>query len=251
MTVLVNEEKVAIVTGGSTGIGKEIALELARRGNTVVIAYIGSEESAANVKQQIEEFGGHSEIKYCDVTNYGECQALMEFVMEKYGHLDILINNAGISHEKSLIKMSPEEFTSVIDVNLTGTFHMIRLASRQMFRQKSGRIINIASVLAFSPILGHANYTASKAGVIGLTKAAAYELASRGVTVNAVAPGFIDTGISDNTPRLLREIALEHIPMKKFGQVKDVANAVAFLASDEASYITGQILAIDGGVSLL
>lgn len=248
---MVKKEKVAIVTGGSTGIGKEIALELARRGSTVVIAYIGDEQEAVNVRQQIEELGGHSEIKYCDVTNYVECQALMAFVMEKYDHLDILINNAGISHEKSLIKMSPEEFTSVIDVNLTGTFHMTRLAARQMFRQKSGRIINIASTLAFSPILGHANYTASKAGVVGLTKAAALELASRGVTVNAVAPGYIDTGMTDNTPRRLREIALEHIPMKKSGQAKDVANAVAFLASDEASYITGQILAIDGGASLL
>ena len=242
------EGKVAVVTGASRGIGRAIALKLASQGAKVVINYNGSEEKAKEVQTQIETEGGKAVIYRCDVSDYDACQTFIQDVIKTEGSMDILVNNAGITRDGLLMKMSEEDFDRVIDTNLKGAFHTIRFAARQMLKQRSGRIINMASVVGVTGNAGQANYAASKAGVIGLTKATARELASRGITVNAVAPGFIETGMTAVLPEKVKEASVSQIPLGKFGSPEQVAAAVAFLASSDAAYITGQVLHVDGGM---
>ena len=240
--------KVALVTGASRGIGKAIACKLAREGAKVIINYNGSKEKAEAVKSEIEAAGGQAEVYQCDVSDYTACETLIQTVIKEEGSLDILVNNAGITKDGLLMKMSEEDFDKVLDTNLKGAFNTIRFASRQMLKQKSGRIINMSSVVGVSGNAGQANYAASKAGVIGLTKAAARELASRGITVNAIAPGFIETDMTDVLSDKVKEASEAQIPLGHFGKPEDVAAAAAFLASEEARYITGQVLHVDGGM---
>ena len=242
------EGKVAVVTGASRGIGKAIAVKLASKGATVVINYNGSRERAEEVKNEVESAGGKAVIIQCNVADFDACKEFIETVIKEQGRIDILVNNAGITKDGLLMKMSEEDFDKVLDTNLKGTFHTIRAALRQMIRQRSGRIINMASVVGVSGNAGQANYAASKAGVIGLTKTAAREVASRGITVNAVAPGFIETDMTEVLPEKIKEASAAQIPLGKFGKAEDVANAVAFLASEDAGYITGQVLHVDGGM---
>ena len=242
--------KVALVTGASRGIGKAIALKLAAEGAAVVINYHGSMEKAKEVKAEIESDGGIAEIMQCNVADYQATEAMIRKVTDDFGRLDILVNNAGITRDGLLMKMSEEDYDTVLDTNLKGTFHCIRFAARQMLRQRGGRIINLSSVSGILGNAGQANYSASKAGVIGLTKSAARELASRGITVNAVAPGFIETEMTAVLPEKVRESAVAQIPMGAFGTAEDVAEAVAFLASDSARYITGQTIHVDGGMAM-
>ncbi len=242
------EGKTAIVTGASRGIGKAIAQKLASQGAAVVINYNGSEEKAQEAQREIQERGGTASIYRCNVADYAQCEQFIQDVIQEYGSLDILVNNAGITKDGLLMKMSEEDFDKVIATNLKGAFNTIRFASRQMLKQRSGRIINMSSVSGVAGNAGQANYAASKAGLIGLTKAAARELASRGVTVNAIAPGFIETDMTDVLGDKVKEAAVAQIPLGRFGKPEQVAAAAAFLASEEAGYITGQTLHVDGGM---
>ena len=243
-----NKKKVAIVTGASRGIGRSIALELAKRDITVVINYNGSEERAKEVQKEIEENGGQAVIRQWNVSDYGACEEAVKAIAKELGSIDILVNNAGITKDGLLMGMSEADFDSVINVNLKGTFNMMRFVSRQMLRQRSGRIVSMASVVGIAGNAGQANYSASKAGIIGLTKSAAKELASRGITVNAIAPGMIETDMTADLADKVKDEMMKQIPLKRFGQAEDVANAAAFLVSDEAAYITGQVLHVDGGM---
>ena len=245
-----SEKKIAVVTGGARGIGKAIALELAKAGNLVVINYNGSEEKARETKAEIEAVGGQADILQCNVADFDACEAFFKAVAEKYGRVDILVNNAGVTKDGLLMKMSEEDFDRVLDTNLKGAFHTIRHASRYFLKQKSGKIINISSVSGVMGNAGQANYSASKAGVIGLTKSVARELASRGITCNAVAPGFIETEMTEAMPEAAREAVKKQIPLQRTGQVSDVAGVAAFLASDLADYITGQVISVDGGMHM-
>ena len=240
--------KVGLVTDASRGIEKAIACKLAREGAKVIINYNGSKEKAEAVKSEIEAAGGQAEVYQCDVSDYTACETFIQTVIKEEGSLDILVNNAGITKDGLLMKMSEEDFDKLLDTNLKGAFNTIRFASRQMLRQKGGRIINMSSVVGVSGNAGQANYAASKAGVIGLTKAAARELASRGITVNAIAPGFIETDMTDVLSDKVKEASEAQIPLGHFGKPEDVAAAAAFLASEEARYITGQVLHVDGGM---
>ncbi len=242
--------KVAVVTGASRGIGRAIAKKMASLGAFVVVNYNGSQERAEKVKQEIEEAGGTAAIYQCDVSDYGKCETFIQNVITEYGHLDILVNNAGVTRDGLLMKMTEEDFGKVIDTNLKGAFHTIRFASRQMLKQKGGRIINMSSVVGVTGNAGQANYAASKAGIIGLTKAAARELASRGITVNAIAPGFIETDMTSVLPEKVREASAAQIPLGSFGKPEQVAAAAAFLVSEDAGYITGQVLHVDGGMAM-
>ena len=243
-------EKIAVVTGGSRGIGAAIAKKLASRGMTVIINYCGSEDRALAVKSAIEAAGGQAEAWRCDVSDCGQCEAFVKAVMEKYGSIDVLVNNAGITRDGLMMRMRDEDFSRVIDTNLKGTFYMMRFASRHMLKAKKGRIINMASVVGLMGNAGQVNYAASKAGVIGATKSAAKELASCGITVNAIAPGFIDTEMTGALSEKVQEQILTQIPLGTFGKPEDIANCAAFLASDEAAYITGQVIQVDGGMCM-
>ncbi|MDD3279284.1 MAG: 3-oxoacyl-[acyl-carrier-protein] reductase [Lachnospiraceae bacterium] len=245
-----SEKKIAVVTGASRGIGRAIALELAADGAFVIINYNGSADRAREVLDEIRTSGGDGACYQCNVADYAACETFFADVVKTYGRVDILVNNAGITKDGLLMRMSEEDFASVIDVNLKGTFHCIRQVSRQMLKQRSGRIINMASVVGVSGNAGQANYAASKAGVIGLTKSAAKELASRGITVNAIAPGFIETDMTEVLSDAVKEASAKMIPMGNFGKTEDVAKAAAFLASDGARYITGQVLCVDGGMAM-
>ena len=239
-----SEKKIAVVTGGARGIGKAIALELAKAGNLVVINYNGSEEKARETKAEIEAAGGQADILQCNVADFDACEAFFKAVAEKYGRVDILVNNAGVTKDGLLMKMSEEDFSRVVDINC------IRHVSRMMLKQRSGRIISLSSVVGLRGNAGQANYAASKAGIIGLTKSAAKELASRGITVNAIAPGFIKTDMTDVLSDKVKENIAASIPMGSMGTTEDVAKAAAFLASDGARYITGQVLRVDGGMAM-
>ena len=242
--------KTALVTGASRGIGRQIALTLAGYGAVVIVNYNGSAQKAEAVVKEIEENGGTAEAVQCNVSEYDKAQELISGIVKKYGRLDILVNNAGITRDNLIMKMSEEDFDAVVSTNLKGAFNCIKHVSRQMLKQKGGRIINISSVSGVIGNAGQANYCASKAGVIGLTKSVARELGSRGITANAVAPGFIKTEMTEGLPDSVKEAMGEQIPLKRFGETKDVAEAVAFLASDAASYITGQVISVDGGMAM-
>lgn len=240
--------KVAIVTGGSRGIGKAISLELGAKGATVIVNYNGSKDAAEDVVKIITDNGGKAVAYPCNVSNFDSVKEFIENIVKEYGQIDILVNNAGITKDNLLLKMSESEFDDVINVNLKGAFNCLKNASRYMLKQRSGKIINLTSVIGIVGNMGQANYAASKAGVIGLTKSAAKELASRGITVNAVAPGFIKTEMTDVLNEKIKEATLEKIPLNRFGEAEEIAKLVSFLASDDANYITGQVIQVDGGM---
>lgn len=244
------ENKVAVVTGASRGIGRQIAVQMAREGAFVIVNYHGSKEKADETVAEIEKNGGRAEAIQCNVSSYQESEMFLHQVIQKYGKIDILVNNAGITRDNLLMKMSEEDFDAVLNTNLKGAFHCMKHVSRQMLKQKSGRIINISSVSGVMGNAGQANYCASKAGIIGLTKSAARELASRGITVNAIAPGFIHTEMTNVLSDSVKENALSQIPMKKFGEADDIAAMAVFLASDLAKYVTGQVICVDGGMAM-
>lgn len=244
------KNKIALITGAGRGIGRAIAIALAKEGAEVVINYNGSEERAKEVKQTIEENGGKASIYKCNVSDFVACEAMIKDIVKEYGHLDILVNNAGITKDGLIMKMKEEDFDSVLNVNLKGTFNTIRHSARQMLKQRSGKIINISSVSGILGNVGQANYAASKAGVIGLTKTMARELGSRGITVNAIAPGFVDTEMTEVLSEEIRENACKQIILGRFGKPEDIANTTVFLASDKADYITGQVISVDGGMNV-
>jgi 3-oxoacyl-[acyl-carrier protein] reductase len=243
--------KVAVVTGASRGIGRAIALELAARGARVVVNYHRSEQAAQEVVSQIQANGGEAVAFQADVSDFQQAQALIKFALETFGDLHILVNNAGITRDTLLMTMSEEDWDEVIRTNLKSTFNCSKAAIRHMIRKRYGRIINIASVAGQMGNAGQTNYSASKAGQIGFTKALAREVASRNITVNAIAPGFVDTEILNTMPRETLEAALKLVPLGRMGRPEEIAFAVAFLASDQAAYITGQVLGVDGGMAMM
>lgn len=240
--------KVALVTGASRGIGRDIAIELAKAGANVAVNYAGSEARANEVVQEIQGLGREAFAVQCDVASTESVAEMVKQTIERWGSLDILVNNAGITRDNLIMRMKEDEWDDVINTNLKGVFLCTKAVTRQMMKQKSGRIINISSVVGESGNAGQANYVAAKAGVIGLTKTTAKELAPRGITVNAVAPGFITTDMTDKLTDEIKEGMLKMIPLAKFGEPKDIANAVTFLASDDSRYITGQTIHVNGGM---
>ncbi|HDC8317859.1 TPA: 3-oxoacyl-[acyl-carrier-protein] reductase [Staphylococcus aureus] len=240
--------KSALVTGASRGIGRSIALQLAEEGYNVAVNYAGSKEKAEAVVEEIKAKGVDSFAIQANVADADEVKAMIKEVVSQFGSLDVLVNNAGITRDNLLMRMKEQEWDDVIDTNLKGVFNCIQKATPQMLRQRSGAIINLSSVVGAVGNPGQANYVATKAGVIGLTKSAARELASRGITVNAVAPGFIVSDMTDALSDELKEQMLTQIPLARFGEDTDIANTVAFLASDKAKYITGQTIHVNGGM---
>ena len=240
--------KVALVTGGSRGIGAVVAARLAEAGARVGVNYHASSDAATVVVDSIKKAGGEALLVGGDVSQEDKAEAVIKNLVEHFGGIDILINNAGINKDQLLIRMKPEDFDSVMNVNLRGAFLCTRYAMTHLIRQRSGRVINMSSVVGLSGNPGQANYAAAKAGLVGLTKAVAREVASRNVTVNALAPGYITTAMVDELSEETQAKILERIPMGRFGTPEDVAEAVVFLCSDGASYITGQVLTIDGGM---
>lgn len=244
------DKKVALVTGAARGIGRQIAFTLAREGVFVVVNFNGSRERAQEVVDIIKENGGDGIIYQCNVSDFNQTESMVKDLIKSYGHVDILVNNAGITRDGLIMKMSEEDFDAVIETNLKGCFNTIRHLSRQMLKQRSGKIINISSVSGVLGNVGQANYAASKAGIIGLTKTMARELASRGITVNAIAPGFVNTEMTEVLPDSVKENAVAQIPLGRFGEVEDIAEMATFLASDKANYITGQVIHVDGGMAM-
>ena len=242
--------KTAIVTGASRGIGKAIAIKLAEAGANIVITYKGNDEEAQKTKSICEEKGAKVCIKKADVADEAACKDIVDAAVENFGGVDILVNNAGITRDDVLMRMSTEAFCDVINTNLVGVFNMMKATARVMMKQRYGRIVNISSVSGLIGNAGQANYSAAKAGVIGLTKSYAREVASRNITVNAVAPGFVKTDMTEKLPSEVVEAALKTIPAGRSGEVEDIANAVCFLASESAAYITGEVLRVDGGIAM-
>lgn len=242
--------KVALVTGAARGIGREIAVTLAKNGATVIVNYNGSKALADEVVSEITESGSLAEAMQCNVSDFNASAELVKNVLDKYKRVDILVNNAGVTRDNLVMRMSEEDYDEVLDTNLKGTFNMIRHLSRSFVRQRSGKIINIASVSGVLGNAGQTNYSASKAGIIGLTKSVARELACRGINVNAVAPGFIDTDMTRNMTEDARKGINEMIPMGRIGSTKDIADMVLFLAGENSNYITGQVICVDGGMAM-
>lgn len=246
------EGKTALVTGASKGIGRGIALKLASLGADVIINYNGSADSANEVLDSIKAINKKtkSSIYKCNVSSYQDTKLMIDDILDKYGKIDVLVNNAGITRDNLLMRMKEEEFDAVINTNLKGCFNCMQLVSRDMIKKRYGKIINISSVSGVMGNVGQVNYAASKAGVIGMTKSAAREMAARGITVNAIAPGFIKTDMTDVLGDKIKDEIKANIPMKRFGEVEDIANIVAFLADDAAAYITGQTISVDGGMHM-
>ena len=242
--------KTAVITGASTGIGKAIALNMAQNGANIAIIYIGDENLALDVKKQAEDNDVRAEIYECDVADFGATKTACEKIVVDFGSVDILVNNAGITRDGLLLRMSESDFDDVIDVNLKGVFNLTKHLSRSIMRSQSGRIINISSVSGIMGNSGQANYSASKAGVIGLTKTTAKEFAGRNITCNAIAPGFIKTDMTADLPQAVIEHANTSIPLKRMGTADEIANVALFLASDLASYITGELIKVDGGLCM-
>lgn len=240
--------KTALVTGASRGIGRAIALRLAAEGASVAINYAGNTAKAEETKAAIEAAGGKAALFQADVSDSAQVEQMVAAVTEAFGTIDILVNNAGITRDGLLMRMKEEDFDAVLDTNLKGIFHVTKAVSKLMMKKRAGRIVNMASVVGIMGNAGQTNYAAAKAGVIGFTKSAARELAARGITVNAVAPGFIATDMTAAMPEKAKEATLAAIPLRRMGAPEDVANAVAFLVSDQASYITGQVVKVDGGM---
>ncbi len=240
--------KTAVVTGASRGIGRAVALELAEQGANVVVNYSGSEAKAHEVVEAIKEMGGQAIAVRANVGNSEDVQAMMKEALSQFDTIDILVNNAGITRDNLLMRMKEDEWDDVININLKGVFNATKAVTRQMMKQRSGRIINIASIVGVMGNAGQANYVAAKAGVIGLTKSTARELASRHITVNAIAPGFITTDMTDKLTEDIKAEMLKQIPLARFGDAKDIAAVVSFLASEKSAYITGQTIHVDGGM---
>lgn len=244
------EGKTAIVTGGSRGLGRAVCLELAAGGANVAFCYAGNEAAARETARAVEALGARALAVRCDVADAAQVDELVNAALEAFGRIDILVNNAGITRDNLIMRMSEADFDAVVGTNLKGAFLCMKAVSRLMLKQRYGRIVNLSSVVGLRGNAGQVNYAASKAGVIGMTKSLARELASRGVTVNAVAPGFMETDMTAALSESARSAALASIPMNRLGAPEDVARAVGFLASDGAAYITGQVLAVDGGMAM-
>ncbi len=243
--------KAAVVTGGSRGIGKAIALRLAQQGADICFSYVSNADAAAATAREIEALGRRAVAVRANVTQPDAAEELIKAALDAFGKVDILINNAGITRDDLIMRMKPEDWRDVLETNLFGAFWTLKAVTRPMLRAKSGRIINITSVSGQAGQMGQANYSSAKAGLIGLTKAAARELGSRGITVNAVAPGFVLTELTQDLSPELQQMAIDRTPLGRFGTTEEMAYAVAFLASDEAAYITGQVLAVDGGLVMM
>ncbi len=241
-------EKVALITGATRGIGREIALTLAESGYDIALNYRKENDDLINIKQEIENLGRKCLAVKADVSIYEECENLVTETINQFGKIDVLVNNAGITKDMLLMRMKKEDFEEVIDVNLVGTFNVTKNVINYMMKARSGKIINLSSVVGISGNAGQTNYSASKAGIIGFTKSLAKEVASRNINVNAVAPGFIQTSMTDVLKEEVKQEIAKNIPLKRMGEAKDVANLVKFLASDESSYITGQVINVDGGM---
>lgn len=241
-------DKCALITGATRGIGKQIAITLAKQGYNIALNYRKENEELENTKKEIEEIGVQVIAAKGDVANFEECENFVKQVIERFGQIDVLVNNAGITKDMLLMRMKKEDFEQVIDTNLVGTFNVTKNVVPYMMKARSGRIINISSVVGISGNAGQTNYSASKAGIIGFTKSLAKEIASRNILVNAVAPGFIETNMTDVLKDDVRQEIAKNIPLKRMGTAQDVANIVKFLASDDSSYITGQVINVDGGM---
>lgn len=247
------KDKVALVTGGSQGIGKKVCLTLASQGANIVVNYVdfgNNEEIAKETKKELEAFGVKVMLAKANVACYEETEAMFKEIMETFGRVDILINNAGITRDGLMMRMKEEDFDAVIDVNLKGTWNCMKHATKIMMKQRYGRIISMSSVVGVMGNAGQVNYSASKAGILGMTMSLAREVGSRGITVNAVAPGFIQTAMTDVLPQEVKDGLAAQIPLGYLGQVEDIANTVLFLASDDARYITGQTIHVDGGMAM-
>lgn len=242
------QHKVALITGGARGIGKAITLKFAREGYHVVINYFGSEQRAIDLKEECELLGVEVMTHRCNVSNNEEVETMIKAVIAKFGSIDVLVNNAGITKDNLLLRMTEDDFDAVVDTNLKGTFLTSKHVVRHMMKQRCGSIVNLSSVVGVTGNVGQANYAASKAGVIGFTKAMAKEVATRQIRVNAIAPGYIVSDMSDAIGEALQEKVKQAIPMQSFGQPEDVANVVYFLSSEQAKYITGQVIHVDGGM---
>ena len=244
------EDKVALVTGASRGIGRAIALQLASDGAKIAINFAGNLAKAEEVKNEIETNGGKAILVQADVSNSEAVDEMVAKVIDKWGKIDILVNNAGITRDNLLMRMKESDFYEVINTNLKGVFNCTKAVSKLMTKQRSGRIVNMASIVALTGNVGQSNYAAAKAGIIGFSKSAAKEFASRGITINVVAPGFIETDMTAVIPDKIKETMLKEIPLGRIGAPEDIAHAVRFLVSDDAAYITGQVLRVDGGMSM-
>jgi 3-oxoacyl-[acyl-carrier protein] reductase len=242
------KDKVALITGASSGIGKAVALEFAKEGAVVIVNYSGNAEGAEKTVEEIKELGGTAESIKCNISSFSEVQEMIDKLIEKYKRIDVLVNNAGITKDNLIMRMQEEDFDKVIDTNLKGTFNTIKSLSRYILKQKSGKIINVSSVVGVTGNAGQANYAASKAGVIALTKSVAKEFATRNINVNAIAPGYIETKMTDVLNEKVKEEIVSGIPMKKQGKPEDIAKVAVFLASEDSKYITGQVINVDGGM---
>ena len=242
--------KTAVVTGGSRGIGLAIATKLAQVGANIAILYVGDESEGIKAKEELLQYGTKVEQYFCDVSDFEASQKVVEKVIEEFGGIDFLINNAGITRDKLILNMDEKDFDAVIGVNLKGTFNMIKHTYKHFMKKRFGRIVSTSSIVGLNGNAGQANYSASKAGIIGLTKSVAKELAGRGVTANAVAPGYIGTDMTNVLSDKVKDAMKAQIPAKRIGTPEDVANVVAFLCSDEASYVTGEVIRVDGGLAM-